>query len=267
VAGRSTRSLDITSAIVQIHHIKLSREQLDRVPADERRLLILLAHAANELNVLVKLFHYAAGSVTDGAPSHFEQAHNTQALVLGRTLTGKIYEWWVLMQAAFFGSKLSQIYEPLFEAEARTALDALKRYFGKDNIIGRIRNKFAFHYSLDQVDAGYAAVIDGDPLDSYISKHNANTLYAFAETVAGRAMLDAINPNDHKAAFGQLIDETSRAVSQIADVTGQIMALCFARHLGGNFYSLGAEVIEVQGAPNSQTVSIPYFIELEGGDA
>jgi len=205
--------------------------------------------------------------VTDGALPHFEQAHNTQALVLGRTLTGKIYEWWMLMQAAFFGSRLSQTYEPLFDPETRMALEALKRYFGRDNIIGRVRNKFAFHYSPDQVDPGYAAVIDGDPLDSYISKHNANTLYAFAETVTGRAMLDAIIPNDHKAAFGQLIDETSRAVSQIADVTGQIMALCFARHLGGNFYSLGAEVIEVEGAPNSQTISIPYFIEIEDSDA
>lgn len=252
---------------MQIHHISLSRSQLDKVPVDERRLLILLAHAANELNVLVKLFHYAAGSVAENAPPHLEQAHNTQALVLGRTLTGKIYEWWMLMQAAFFGSKLSQVYEPLFEPEPRSALEALKRYFGKDNIISRVRNKFAFHYSLDQVDAGYAAVTDGDPLDSYIAKHNANTLYAFAETVTGRAMLDAINPKDHKAAFGQMIDETSRAVSQIADVTGQIMGLCFSRHIGGNFYDLGANVIEVSGAPDSQTVAIPYFIEIQGGDA
>ena len=248
---------------MKIHHLKLSRAQLDSIPADERRLLILIAHAANELSVLTKLFHFAAGTVTDDALPHFEHAHNTQALVLGRILTGKIYEWWVLMQSAFFGTRLSQLYEPLFEPDPRMALDMLKRYFGRDNIIGRIRNKFAFHYSPDQVDPGYTAVIDDDPLSMYLSKHNTNTLYDFAETVTGRAMLDLINPNDHEAAFGQLIDESSRAVSQIADVTGQIILLCFDRHLGGNIYSLGAEVIDVEGAPESETISIPYFIEVK----
>ena len=251
---------------MQVHHIALSRAQLDRVPSDERRLLILLAHAANELNVLVKLFHFSIAAISTGAPSIFEQAHNAQAMVLGRILTGKIYEWWELMQSAFFGAGVSKIYEPQFEPEARKAIDALKRYFRRDTIIRLVRNKFAFHYSPDQIDAGYGALIEGDPLDSYISKHNTNTLYAFAESITGRAMLDAINSNDHKAAFGQLIDETSKAVSEIGDVTAQIIAICFESHLGGNFYSLGAKVIEVQGAPESQKVAIPYFIEIESGD-
>ncbi len=190
------------------------------------------------------------------------QAESAQALVLGRVLTGKIYECWKLLQSAFFGAALSKLYVPLFDSEALGALEEVKRYFGRENPIAAVRNGHAFHYSLDQIDAGYRAVIDGDPLDIYLSKTNANTFYAFADTIAGRAMLEAIKPGDAKAAFELLIADSTRIVDQVNTVIGAIMMICIERHLGGDFYSLGAKVIEVEGASNSQEIAIPYFIEI-----
>src|SRR5688572_977705 len=113
--------------MVHIHHITLTRKQLDAIPEPERRLLVLMAHASNELNVLTKLFHFSAKGLS--AKPMLQQAENAQALVLGRLLTGKIYECWKLMQAAFFRSGLSKSYEPLFEPTASEALQGLKRYF------------------------------------------------------------------------------------------------------------------------------------------
>lgn len=246
--------------MISIHHISLSRSQLDTIPDPERRLLVLVAHAANELNVLSKLFHFSAGSKSETAV--LMQAENAQALVLGRVLTGKIYECWKLLQSAFFGAALSKTYVPLFDNEALEALEDVKRYFGRENPIATVRNGHAFHYSLDQIDAGYRAVFDGDPLDIYLAKANANTLYAFGDTVAGRAMLEAIKPGDAKGAFELLIGDTTRMVDKINAVIGAIMMICIETHLGGNLYSLGAKVIEVEGAPDSQEIAIPYFIEI-----
>lgn len=252
--------------MVRIHHIRLTQKQLDTIPEPERRLLVLMAHAGNDLNVLSKLFHFSARA--ESTTPILMEAENTQSMVIGRLLTGKIYECWKLMQSAFFGTGISKTYESQFDAEASKALQALKRYFGRDNLIARVRNGHAFHYSLDEIDAGYRALVDGDPLEVYLSKANANTLYSFADAIAGRAMLEAIKPGDGRGAFEMLIDETTKAVAQIGEVIGATMTICFKTYLGGDLYALGAKVIEIEGAPDSQAVSIPYFVEIaETNDA
>jgi len=245
---------------VQIHHITLSRKQLDSIPEPERRLLVLMAHAGNELNVLSKLFHFSAKA--EATEPILQQAENTQSMVIGRVLTGKIYECWKLMQSAFFRSVLSKQYESQLDPEASEALDALKRYFGRENLIEKVRNGHAFHYSPEQIDAGYRTLVDGDPLEVYLAKANANTVYTFADTIAGRAMLEDIKPGDHQRAFEMLVEETTKAVARINEVIAATMTICFKTYIGGNLYALGAKVIEIQGAPDSQSVSIPYFIEI-----
>jgi hypothetical protein len=251
---------------VRVHHITLSKAQLDAVPEAERSLLVLMGHAANELSVLSKLLHFCARAESK-APM-IMQAENAQALVLGRILAGKIYECWNLMQAGFFGSGISRTYHSKFDADELSALDALKRYFGRDNLIAKVRNEHAFHYDVSQVKAGYHTLVDGDPLDAYLSRTNANTLYAFADTIAGRSMLESITPGDPKKALDALFRETSQAIGWINTVIGAVMSTCLEAHVGGDLYGLGAKIVEIEGAPNSQVVSIPYFIEMhEEGDA
>lgn len=253
--------------MVRLHQITLSRAQLDAIPETDRRLLILVAHAANELNILSKLFHFSAKANSSSPP--LSQAENAQALVFGRVLTGKIHESWMLLQSAFFGQALSKSYEAQFDAEARGALTALKRYFSHNNIIADVRNSHAFHYSLDQIDAGYKSLVDGDPLVIYLSKANANTLFAFGDTIANRAMLETIRPGDHKAAFDALIDETSTAVANLNLVIAAMMVICLDTYVGRDLYSLGAVIVDVDSAPHAQHVSIPFFVEIDDvmGDA
>lgn len=98
--------------MVRIHHIRLTRKQLDTIPEPERRLLVLMAHAGNELNVLSKLFHFSARA--ESTTPILVEAENAQSMVIGRLLTGKIYECWKLMQSAFFGTGISKTYESQF---------------------------------------------------------------------------------------------------------------------------------------------------------
>jgi hypothetical protein len=245
---------------IELHHIVLSKEQLARVPVQERNLFVLLGHAANEVGVLAKLFHYCAGN-------HFEEpvlekAEHTQALLLGRLLTGKIYEFWKLIQNGYFGTGLSKTYRDILDQEASSALDVMKRYFSQDNLIARVRNGHAFHYDVQQIEDGFRTIVEGEALDIFLAEANANSLYAFSDTIAGRAMLESIYPTDPAKALNLLISETSRAVGWINIVAGGLMMKCLERYLGGDFYSLGARVINLEGTPSSQSVCIPYFVEI-----
>lgn len=246
--------------MIQLHHFTLSKAQLDAIPEPERVLIVLLGHAANELSVLTKLFHFCSSHEAD-IPVLIE-ARNAQALVMGRLLTGKLYECWKLLQSSFFGSRVSKQYEPLFDPEAAAALENLKKYFGRKNLIETVRNGFAFHYAPDQIQAGYDTIGERDALDVYLSKTNANTLYVFAETVAGRSLMERISAGDHARSIGTLIEETSRVIGWLNEVIAACLLTCFRLHVGGDLYALGAKVVEVEGAPDWQSVTIPYFVEI-----
>lgn len=246
--------------MIQLHHFRLSKAQLDAIPTPERVLIVLLSHAANELSVLTKLFHFCSSHEVD-IPVLIE-ARNAQALVMGRLLTGKIYECWKLLQSAFFGSRVSKQYEPLFDREGAAALDNLKKYFGRKNLIEAVRNKFAFHYAPDQVQAGYDKLGEHDLLDVYLSKTNANTLYVFAETVTGRSLMESIDAEDHARSIGALIHETSQVIGWLNEMIGACLSTCLRLHVGGDLYALGATIVEVEGAPDWKNVMIPYFVEI-----
>lgn len=245
---------------VLIHHITLSKARLAEIPEHERNLFILLGHSANEVSILSKLFHFCAE--TSSNETIIVKAEQAQALLLGRLLTGKIYEFWNLLQTGYFGSAVSRSYYEILDNETRNALDAMKRYFAQDNLVARVRNSFAFHYDVSQIADGFQKVLEDESLDIYLSENNANSLYAFADTIARRAMLESIFPADHAKAFSMLVSETSRAAGWINAIIGGLMVTCLQRNFGGNLYSLGAQVIELDGAPSSQSVAIPFFVEV-----
>jgi hypothetical protein len=247
--------------MVTLHRVKLTSDQLNGIPGFERRMLILIAHAFNELNILSKLFHYAASA--EAADPILLGAENAQALVLARNITGKIYECWKLLQKAFFGTALSKTYYSHLDAGAIESLDALKRYFNRENAIAAMRNEFAFHYSPDQIDAGQQAVVERDSLDVYLAKEDGNRFFAFAGTIAGRAMLERIKPGNPSEAFEALMQETSSAVQNLNNVISSLMAISFEKHFGVDFVTSNATAMDMEGAPNSVTLRIPYFIEFD----
>lgn len=247
--------------MVKLHRVVLTRDQLNRIPDAERRMLILIAHAFNELNILSKIFHYAASA--EAADPILLDAENAQALVLARVITGKIYECWQLLQKSFFGSALSKTYYPRLDADTITSLDALKRYFNRDNAIAAMRNEFAFHYAPDQIDAGHQALKEGDSLGVYFGKEDGNTFFAFADTIAGRAMLERIKPGAPDEAFHTLMEETSFAVKNLNNVISTLMSVGFKKHFGDDFFVTQSTMVDVEGSPSGALLRIPYFIDFD----
>ena len=127
---------------------------------------MLLGHAANDLNILRKLFHWSVSSV-DESPVE-TKGNNTLVFTLIRLLTGKLYEVWQLFRKRFFATQLAKTYELAFAADERTAMQSLKQYFGKKNAIEIVRNQSAFHYSPNHVAASYAAVPEAEEARSVL---------------------------------------------------------------------------------------------------
>jgi hypothetical protein len=216
---------------MKLHRISIKRAAFDKIPVEERTLLVLLAHAANELNILAKLFQWTAGAA-DASPIE-TKGNNTITLAVVRMLTGKLHEVWKLFEKALFGARLSKSYEPLLGAEDQRALQELKRYFGKSNAIEMVRNRHSFHYAPDQITTSYSAIPEGEELEFFLGEEGMNTLYYFADVVANRAMLNEID-SDHSVALEKLKSRNNRSAWVVSHRNLGPHGNCCKEALGAN---------------------------------
>src|SRR5664279_4561218 len=107
--------------MTEIHQIDLTKQSLAAMPGAERKLLLLLGHATNEINVFQKLVLISGqGSY---APRLVDHVQAGQTLILMRTLIGKLCEAWDLFKVRFLRERqLAGLYAPKLNAEAVTAL-------------------------------------------------------------------------------------------------------------------------------------------------
>ncbi len=81
---------------MEVHRVTLNRTLLPAMPESERVLLLLLAHASNEINILTKLIlMMRKGDPPSPILDHVEAG---QIFILMRLLIGKLHEAWELFK-------------------------------------------------------------------------------------------------------------------------------------------------------------------------
>lgn len=262
--GRESRergegNMQLTLAMTTLQRISITKADLDRIPLNERRNVILLAHAANELNTFSRLFRFTLRQ--PDADDVVMQAHGAQTLAIARVLASKAWETWQLLSKGFLSSATAKTYEAQFSDDDKASFNAVKKYFKGGSPFSRIRNKLGFHYDLDAIDKGYANLQPSDDLNAYISKYHTNTFYAFAETVAGHTMLELVCPGDPQKAFQILIGDMEEMAGTLAEVTSAIIAACLEIHCG-DVRTSKREIIPLKDAPDAQSITIPFFVTV-----
>lgn len=242
--------------MMKITKIKFSREALSKIPERERILFVSLAHAANELNVLSKLYQIAMNPPQNEIE---RKAMVVQAFLIGKMLAGKLYETWNLFTKAYFGTKISKIYEPLFDSDAQNSLKFLKNYFNNENVISLVRNRFAFHYGADQIQGGFEAMEHDAILDMYLDAYNPNTMYSFADDIVNFAMFEAIAPGDQKLAVKKFMDDTSAVNGHFSTLLGACMAIAIAKYLSDEAAPENRSNFVISNAPNWKELRLHYF--------
>ena len=242
---------------MKLERIQLTPMQLMSIPEKERQLLILLGHALNEINVLTKLFLIAG--IFENKPKWRAQGQVCQALVLGRTLTGKLNEVWELIVKGYLRNGLSKKYDKVLDSEGKEASRWLRKYFGKKNLVFKVRNSFAFHYSLNHAGLEIPADLPPEELSIYFGETNGNSLYQFAEHVMGMAMLQSINPTDPTVAFDALVTETADITGHFNALAQRIMYCILESSIGQEQLSQMLEPIDCGPVKDSTEIDIPFF--------
>lgn len=245
---------------MNIQRINITIEQLRQIPDHERALIVVLAHALNEVNVLNKLIFLCTNF--DIEPRWKAHAHASQAFVLARTLIGKLNEAWNAIQKGYFGSKLSKKYANYLEPSATKALHDLKTYFGRKNLLYEVRNNFSFHYSLEHAATTIPDGIPTDDLTIFLHETQGNSLYYFAEYLMNKALIDSISPNDPESALNTLLTEMSTVIDYLNEFVQGLLFVILDNYIGEDVLRQSVKQIDLGIVVRSIDVRIPYFFEI-----
>ena len=240
---------------------RIQPQRLAKMPTDERALFLMLGHSVNEINVLNKLFYLS--NHYDSSDKWRQHAHITQGLVLARTLTGKLWEAWNLLGDAYFGTQLSKTYHGKLNSNASDAVKSLRKYFGRDNLIKKLRNAFSFHYDATEITKIDTERFNADELVSYLAETNGNTLFYFSEYSVNIALLELIAPRKPEKAMEALLDETREVVGLINEAAQGIMLEIANKYLQEDDGTFLMEEIDIGDVPNVEDIEVPFFFDLK----
>jgi hypothetical protein len=234
---------------------EFSKKYLDRLPKEEKVFFVQLTQLLDELMILSKCVIFASNGI-EAKQEAEKSAQRTQALFFIRILAGKIHEGWQMLNVSYFSSQLSQKYDKLLSNPVKGSIKELKRYFAKNNLISKIRNKYAFHYNRENVEDQLNHITQDRTLSMLISEYQGNSLFAFSDTIINSSILNSINPNDQQKTMDTLVEEVILKVCKKFQNFGYGVVELIIEKL--KFY---CEEIELEDILAIKDVKLPYFVK------
>ena len=251
---------------MHVYHATIDRAKLAALPENERVLLLLLAHASNELNVLTKLILMSRKD--DPASPIIDQVEAGQSFVFIRLLAGKLHEAWELFKVRVQSDRaISTAFLPKLRLPAADALISLKRHFGQGSVLTAIRNNVSFHYSdkANLIEASFQELPASEPLHFLLARTVGNSFYHAGELLAQLSTLALVKASSEASAQDTASDQARAFQALCAEIinVSRDMTELFGEMIG----LLGEDVVvscpteTLPDGPKLSQFSLPYFFD------
>ena len=213
------------------------------MPSAERKLLLLLGHATNEIMLFNKLLLTMSESLNPKPSSAFDYIQAGEAFILLRDLIGKLCEAHVLYKKRFLhDTKVRQRYLSVMSDGAQNAEKDFLDSF-RDGVLTKIRNSFSYHYYDEQnkFERAFKVIPDGEIWELFLSRKDGDCFYFASEMVAQYAVLQDVRQisqeeDPEKWLLDTFAEFSKRAVSASRSVTtlfGELIALLVTTNMKG----------------------------------
>jgi len=252
--------------MIDVIRVPLPKDKLRAMPKDERSLLLLLGHAANQITFLSKMIVFSTNRTPEHQPE--QQISGAQSQMLARYAIAVIDETWKFMSRDFLGTPLGKEFVPKLNPTGTAAFDVLRKSFAS-NLLSKIRNEHVFHFpKADVMDKAFQAAADNPAWDGdwnwWFSPYTMNTFYFMSDVVFLHGLLQTVGETDLLVGYQKVMTEV-QAVSQqmttfIYALTEALLAKHFAPELVAQIHS------KIDNAPSIMDVWIPFFVEIPDED-
>lgn len=248
---------------MHIQTYTVSKNSLANIPTEERDFFLLAGHFANEIVFWSKLATITETTVTNNKSQDkiVTKANVTQAMIVNKTLAGKLYEGWQMIRKAYFGTAISKDYHQLLGNDAQEAIKELSRYFKRKNFIEKVRNSYAFHYGADEIGAALDEMAAGDEFDMYIAEQHINSLYYVSESAINKSMLRELSPDDLQSGSDKLYEEIVLVHKLLFTFINSFMKALVTRHFVKTAENPVGQKVETGELLNLKDLELPYFVK------
>ncbi len=246
--------------MIDLISIRVTKEQFDRIPEEEKLLFVKSSLFADEINILLKLITFSNKNYKDNI---YLAAQNNQTLFLIKLLAGKLREGWDMLDTDFWRSKLSLEYDKYLKPEGKDKLDRLKRYFqdrSDKNPISLIRKKYAFHYDSEYIREQLKNVSVDESLEIYLGKHPYDTFFCLSHLIINHSIFEKVAKGDPWKALNIIFKDIIDVAMLFIHVIFEILTIIRKKYPDVFTEAARERLDEVA---NVNDIFIPYFIEGE----
>ena len=242
---------------MKVYVTKITKQQLLNIPETERVLFLQFGHTCNELTFFNKLLMFVSDPNTHGVEN---KGMVVQSMIVARVYIGKVFETWRMLENDLFSTNLMPDLITNLPEEAKISLDNLKQYFGRNNLLSTIRNKFSFHYLSDHINETLESFDDNKEFTLILGKAYANTVHHFAEEIVSVAMLEKTKKPTAKEAMDILIGDLVNVGGEMINFLGQALTTIFIMRVGQDWHEFEWKDYEITSEVKLNEFTIPYFI-------
>jgi hypothetical protein len=221
----------------ELRRIRLTKTDLDRIPADERFFYLMAGHFANDVAILGQLLIAAFNSAFD-RPGEFsrDEPHRAaglaQLFLVLKLLAGRLHEASRLIASHYFAKGLDKKYENEMSEKARNARRQFSAYFGgKDNVITSVRQRFAFHHHRDEMEAVYNELPSEFEFVTYLGAYTGHTLHVGSEILSINAMTTLVKGQPPLEAIDKIYKDTTEVSASLSLFVTGFMNVMIKRYL------------------------------------
>jgi hypothetical protein len=220
------------------------------LPKAERLFFVRLANIANDLRHVQVLT--VTGTQATKEYSGVEQEIALHQMIFGlRHWYAILNEAWKVVDSGWNGDQLGKKFYPRL-SKGRCAYDELKKYFGRENFVRKVRDHFASHYEIGYLPRILDELTPSDEFHFVSSGRSTNTFYSVAENIRTLALIataDEIGDDEAKpwseararVAIKKLYAEASRITNNFESFLNDLLPLILkACHLKTDSFTSAA---------------------------
>src|SRR5919106_1938081 len=186
-----------------VRQVILRTADLQKLNEPQRRLLLTLGHAANEMAALYRAAYAAAMDEHRDADTITQQIARAQTLLMLRMAASKMLELIKITDEDQEYRKIIQDSYPGFDADRKWSRKIVAKHITLDTL----RNDFGFHYCkkiYSDIDKIYLNSLPGEEIHDYVfERKSTNSFFAMSEFFFQKAFAAAMKKNPSYEEFAK----------------------------------------------------------------
>jgi hypothetical protein len=237
---------------LKIYKLSIRKEGLSHIPEKEQILFLQIGVMLNEIQILYKVTYFCNKK---GLTEIEAKGQITQSFFFHSILVGKLWECWEVLRKTFFSGTLSKEYAQILSSDGNVSINKLKKYFGRNQWMSKVRNKISFHHDQTEIQKQIKLMPDDKLLEIYLGEAQGNSLHYGSSILHLAGVLGWIDESDEKGAIGRYLSETQSVAGDFLEFLNHLLVALTKKYLNLKF-----EENEIPDPPSCGELYLPFFV-------